>query len=153
MNAELITDKEIVADKIELTELANKLFMYCDAQQWQQMLDEVFTQKILFDMSSAGSGAPSMLAAKAVCEIWRQGFADLDEVHHQAGHYLITVKEDDADIFGYAVAFHYKKAAARGNSRSFVGSYDLKAIRTSEGWRLSQFKYNLKFIDGNTMLE
>ena len=31
MNAELIADKEVVAaDKIELTELANKLFMYYD---------------------------------------------------------------------------------------------------------------------------
>jgi hypothetical protein len=153
MKAELIADKEIIADKIELTELANKLFMYCDAQQWQQMLDEVFTTTIRFDMSSAGGDVADTLEAKAVCEIWRQGFVGLDAVHHQAGHYLITVKEDEADIFGYAVAFHYKKAATKGNRRSFVGSYDLKAIRTSDGWRLSQFKYNLKFIDGNTILE
>lgn len=74
MNAELIAYKEVVADKIELTELANKLFMYYDTQQWPRMLDEVFTQTILFDMSSAGGSAPSMLAANAVCEIWRQGF-------------------------------------------------------------------------------
>lgn len=75
-------------------------------------------------------------------------FADLDEVHHQAGYYLITVKENDAGIFGYTVAFHYKKSALKGDRRSFAGSYDLKAIQTSDGWRLSQFKYNLKFIDG-----
>jgi hypothetical protein len=63
----------------------------------------------------------------------------LDAIHHQAGHYLITVKEDEADIFSYAGAFHYKRAAIKGHSRSFVGSYDLKAIRTSGGWRLSGF--------------
>jgi SnoaL-like domain len=153
MNTELITDKEITTDKIELSKLANKLFMYCDAQQWQRMVDEVFTPTIQFDMSSAGGGAPTMMEAKAVCEIWRQGFVGLDTVHHQAGHYLITVRNDEADIFGYAVAFHYKKAATKGHTRSFVGSYDLKAIRTSDGWRLSQFKYNLTFIDGNITLE
>jgi hypothetical protein len=153
MNTELITDKELIADKIELTELTNKLFMYCDTQQWERMMDEVFTPTILFDMSSAGGGEPSMLAAKGVCDIWRQGFIDLDAVHHQAGHYLVTIRDDEADIFGYAVAFHYKKSAVRGNTRSFVGSYDLKAIRMPDGWRLSGFKYNLKFTDGNTTLE
>jgi hypothetical protein len=153
MNTELITDKELIADKIELTELSDKLFMYCDAQHWQKMLDEVFTPTIRFDMSSAGGGPASMLDAKAVCDIWKQGFIGLDSVHHQAGHYLITLKDDKADIFGYAIAFHYKKTATKGNTRHFVGSYDLKAIRTSDGWRLSQFKYNLKYIDGNTTLE
>ncbi len=153
MNTEFIAEKEILTDKMELTELANKLFMYFDAQKWQLMLNEVFTPTIGFDMSSAGGGAPTIVEAKAVCEMWRQVFSGLDSVHHQAGHYLITVKNDEADIFGYAVAFHYKKVATKGHTRSFVGSYDLKAVRTIDGWRLSEFKYNLKFIDGNATLE
>jgi hypothetical protein len=142
-----------VGDKIELTELANKLFMYCDARQWELLLKEVFTKSILFDMTSAGGGEPAMLEAQQVCDMWKNGFAGLDAVHHQAGHYLITVQNNEADIFGYAVAFHYKKEAIKGHSRSFVGSYDLKARRTGSGWRLSQFKYNLKYIDGNVTLE
>lgn len=144
---------EMIADKIELTELANKLYMYCDAQHWPQMLAEVFTEKIHFDMTSAGGVEPQVLEARAVCEMWREGFKGLDAVQHQAGHYLITVYGDKADIYAYAVAFHYKRSAKNGNSRSFVGSYDLKAIRTTTGWRLNQFKYNLKFIDGNASLD
>jgi SnoaL-like domain len=139
-----------ICDKMELTELANKLFMYTDAQQWKKMLAEVFTHEVWFDM---GNEEPQNLHATEICEAWRQGFIGLDAVHHQAGHYLITVSGDNADIYGYAVATHYKKTAAKGNSRKFVGSYDLKAIRTDNGWRLSQFKYNLKFIDGNILLE
>ena len=144
---------EIVADKIELTELANKLYMYCDLQQWQKMLDEVFTEKINFDVSNAGGGAPAVMPAKDVCDLWRQGFIGIDAVHHQAGHYLITIKDDSADIYAYAVATHFKKQAKNGNTRAFVGSYDLKAVRTARGWRLSQFKYNLKYIDGNAAME
>ena len=79
--------------------------------------------------------------------------SSLDAVHHQAGHYLITVSGVEAIIYGYGVATHYKKAAVKGHIRSFVGSYDLMAARTSSGWRLTQFKYNLKYIDGNAMLE
>ncbi len=74
-------------------------------------------------------------------------------MHHQGGHYLINMDGDIADIYAYAVATHFKKTAQMANTRTFVGSYDLKATRTSMGWRLGQFKYNLKFIDGNLNLE
>ena len=146
-------NRDVVSDKLELAELANKLFMYCDAQQWQRLLDEVFIPKIWFDMSSAGGHKPQAIDAKDICRMWADGFAGLDAIHHQAGHYLINVSVDQADIFAYAVATHYKKYATKGAVRSFVGSYDLKAEFTDKGWRLSQFKYNLKYIDGNVSLE
>jgi hypothetical protein len=146
-------ENELLKDKIELTELSNRLFMYCDAKQWDQMLAEVFIPVIWFDASSLGAGEPRSMAAKDVCNMWNEGLAGLDAIHHQSGHYLISVSGDNADIYGYATATHYKKAATKGNTRTFVGSYDLKAERTANGWRLSQFKYNLKYAEGNLSLE
>lgn len=104
-------------------------------------------------MSSAGGDVPKTLKAKEIGDMWEQGLRDLDAVHHQAGHYLIKVNGDDADIYGYAVATHYRKSALNGNSRAFVGSYDLLAVNTYTDWRLSSFKYNLKYVDGNAKLE
>ena len=144
---------QLIADKIELTELANKLFMYCDAKQWDKMMEEVFLPVIWFDASSAGAGEPTQMEAQAVCYMWDKGFEGIDAIHHQAGHYLIDVKNDQADIYAYAVATHYKREAVKGNTRIFVGSYDLKAERKATGWRLSQFKYNVKYIDGNIALQ
>ena len=135
-------------DKIELTELANKLFMYCDSFQWHKMQDEVFTEEVWFDMTSAGGDARKLRAIE-ICDMWMQGLSPLDAVHHQAGHYIITVEKNKADIYGYAVATHFKKSAQNGSTRTFVGSYDLKAEKTIKGWRLNQFKYNLKFLEGN----
>ena len=143
----------LAADKVELTELANKLFMYCDAKQWDKMLNEVFIPVIWFDASSLGAGGPCSMEVKEVCNNWEEGLRGLDAIHHQAGQYIITVKHDKADIYGYAIASHYKKAATKGHTRTFVGSYDLKAERTGDGWRLSQFKFNLKFMEGNVSLE
>lgn len=142
-----------LTDYQELTELANKLFMYCDARQWPKLLNEVFTAEIMFDMESAGGEKPGILPAQQVCEMWRDGFIALDAVHHQAGHYLISIERNNASIFAYAVATHFRKKATHGHTRTFVGSYDLEAIKTTTGWRLNKFKYNLKFIDGNTTLE
>jgi hypothetical protein len=145
-------DEQLFADKVEITELSNKLFMYVDAQQWDKVLDEVFTENVWFDMTSAG-GPAKELPAKEICELWREGFSGLDAIHHQAGHYLININETKADIYAYAIATHYKKTATKGNSRMFVGSYELKALKTVTGWRLSQFKYNLKYVDGNASLQ
>lgn len=146
-------DNQRVSDKIELQELANKLFMYVDAQQWNKVMMEVFTEKVWFDMQSAGGGEPKLVAAKDICSLWKDRFTDLSAVHHQAGQYLIDVNLDEANLFAYAVAFHFKPSAKNGKTRTFVGSYDLKAIRTDQGWRLNQFKYNLKYVDGNVTME
>jgi hypothetical protein len=146
-------DNQMLADKTELQELANKLFMYVDAQQWDKVLNEVFTENVWFDMQSAGGGTPGSIAAEDICSMWKDGFTGLDAVHHQGGQYLIDVNLNEANIFAYAVAFHFRQSAKNGKTRTFIGSYDLKAVRTGSGWRLNQFKYNLKFIDGNATLE
>ncbi|MEO6720624.1 MAG: nuclear transport factor 2 family protein [Ferruginibacter sp.] len=142
-----------IETKLELTGLANKLFMYTDSRDWQKLIDEVFTEYVDFDMSSAGAGPAKNLKALEICKMWKQGFHGIDSVHHQAGHYLITVNETSAEIYAYAVAMHFKKVATKGNTRSFVGSYNLQATNTEQGWRLTGFTYNLKFIDGNKELE
>jgi hypothetical protein len=67
-------------------------------KQWDQLLKEIFTSAIWFDASSAGAGEPHSIEAKDVCKMWDDGFAGLDAVHHQAGHYIITVEGDKADI-------------------------------------------------------
>ena len=146
-------DQQTLMDKLELQELANKLFMFTDSGQWSRLEAEVFAEKVWFDMTSAGGEKPSLLPAGDICALWKNGFTGLDAVHHQAGHYLVDVQENEAFIYAYAIASHYKKAAQKGSTRIFVGSYDLKAIRSPQGWRLNQFKYNLKYMDGNTTLE
>ncbi len=148
-----VMEQQALSDKWELQELANKLFMYTDSSDWEKLQTEVFTEDVWFDMQSAGGGAPENKSAQDICTMWQDGLEGLDAVHHQAGHYLINVENAEADIYAYAVATHFKKNAQKGTTRTFVGSYNLKAIRTEKGWRLNSFKYNLKYMDGNTTLE
>ena len=138
----------------ELIELANKLFIYTDYQQWDKLLSEVFTEEVWFDMSSLGAGDPKNFSAIEICNMWKSGFAGIDAVHHQSGNFLVKFPSDDtADIFCYAIALHYKKDATQGKTREFVGSYDLKAVYTDIGWRLKSFRYNVKFVNGNAELK
>lgn len=138
-------------EREQIIETINKLFVYTDYMKWQQLQQEVFTEEVLFDMSSLGSPIKTM-SAKAICDAWSEGFKDLDSVNHLAGNILVTIKEKDATVFAYATATHYKQAATKGKTREFVGSYDIHLTNTDAGWRIDQFKYNLKFISGNADL-
>jgi hypothetical protein len=137
----------------QVVEIVNKLFVYTDGRQWKKLLDEVFSASVLFDMSSAGGGGAATLPAKEICDAWEKGFEGIDAVHHQAGNYLVTINNTAATVQAYAIAIHFKKTAQHGNTRQFVGSYDLELSEVpGKGWRIYTFRYNLKFIDGNADL-
>lgn len=137
-----------------IIELVNKLFVYTDMRKWDKLQDEVFTEKITFDMTSVGAGPARELTAEEVCKMWHDGFVGIDHVHHHVGNIIVDFKtEVEAEVFCYATASHYKQAATQGKTREFIGSYDLHTSFTDIGWRLDSFKYNLKYITGNAELK
>lgn len=128
----------------EIIEIVNRLFIYTDQQEWEKLSTEVFTELVTFDMSSV-SGVPSrQMLASEICAMWKEGFAGIDAIHHQAGNYLVTIKDERADVFCYATATHYFKET--NNVKVFVGSYKLDLIRRKSGWRINGFRYNVKYL-------
>ena len=103
-------------------------------------------------MKSLGGSAQEM-SSKSICDIWDEGFKDIDQVNHLAGNYLVTIKtEKDATVFAYATATHYKESAKNGKTREFVGTYDFKLRLINDSWKIYSFTYNLKFLVGNLEL-
>lgn len=141
-----------LTDREQVIETVHKLFIYTDSRQWNKLQEEVFSESVLFDMSSLGMEA-KVTSAKSICETWESGFAELDAVNHLAGNLLVSIDREQADVFAYATATHYKSAATMGKTREFVGTYDLHLIHGENGWKIDQFKYNLKFMNGNLELK
>jgi hypothetical protein len=52
-------------------------------------------------------GEAIIMKAQEIVDAWDNGLKHLEAVHHQAGNYLIEVKENHADAFCYAIASHY----------------------------------------------
>lgn len=136
----------------QIIEVVNKLFIYTDYQQWQNLENEVFSNMVQLDMTSMG-GTDSEISAKAICEMWDAAFKELDAVNHLGGNYLVTINGNTADVFAYATATHYKKSAKKGTTREFTGSYGLHLKKTVNGWRIDRMKYNLKYASGNLDLK
>ncbi len=143
-------DRKIVKD--EIVETANKLFIYTDQRNWEGV-KATFADEVLFDMTSMAGGSPVMLKPQQIVDMWDAGLRKLKAIHHQVGNYLITVREEDADLFCYGIALHYLPNPTNDNTRAFVGSYDLHLLKTEWGWKIDRFKFNLKFIEGNKDLE
>jgi hypothetical protein len=146
---------EAKSKRDEIIEIVNKLFIYTDNQQWKKLTTEVFKETVNFDMSSMGAGDATQLKATQICKMWQDGFEGIDVIHHQAGNYLVKLKDEDttAEVFCYALASHYKESARGGQTREFAGSYDLHLVLTDYGWRIDGFKYNLKYVKGNASLK
>jgi len=132
----------------EIVEVINKLFVYTDMQEWEKLQNEVFSNDVMFDMSSLG-GPKEETSSKDICKMWKKGFAGLDAINHLAGNYLVHIQDNTASVFAYATATHYKASAAKGATREFVGTYNINLLKHGIGWRIYEFKYDLKYKTGN----
>jgi len=74
-------------------------------------------------------------------------------VHHQIGNFRVSINGDEATVFCYGVAYHYRPVKTGNSVRRFVGSYDLGLRRVEGTWKIHSFRFNAKFVDGNLTLE
>lgn len=140
-----------MTDREELIELVNKLFIYTDEKNWEKLKGEVFESFVFLDMTSLGGKAEKM-QSKAICDMWDEGFKGIDSINHLGGNYLVNASGDEASVFAYATATHFKESAKNGKTREFVGTYDLKMKKGENGWRINHFTYTLKYLNGNVDL-
>ncbi len=143
---------KLLSEQNEVIAVADRLFLCTDKRDWQCVKD-VFAPEVLFDMTSLAAGRPEKKTPQQIADGWEQGLKGLKAIHHQAGNYQVALKGNGADLFCYGIAFHYLPNPSNQNTRTFVGSYDYHLVKTEAGWKIDAFKFNLKFIDGNTDLE
>jgi hypothetical protein len=141
-----------VSEKESITELINTLFVSVDNRDWETAR-ACLADSVHFDVTSLGAPAPSDLTAEQVTSTWESGLAPIEHVHHQSGNFLIRLHGDQAECFCYATALHYRRVRSGNNIRRFVGSYDYRLARVDGRWRITQFKFNAKIVDGNLDLD
>jgi hypothetical protein len=128
------------------------LFIGTDRRDWS-LVRGCFAEQVLFDMTSLAGGEPVPLTPAQITDTWETGLRPLEHVHHQAGNLQISVDGTSATAFCYGIALHYRTTKDGNNVRRFVGSYDFELRFAAGLWRISAFRFNLKFVDGNRELE
>jgi hypothetical protein len=108
---------------------------------------------VLLDMTSLAGGVPQHVTPEAITAMWDEGLHLMQAVHHQIGNLRVTVTDDRATAFCYGIATHYRPTPSGRNVRTFVGSYDLGLVLIGSEWRIDEFRFTLKYLDGNLDLE
>ena len=138
-------------EREQIVEVLNKLFVFTDGKEWRRLINEVFAHYVWLDMTSMG-GTAEKITSTQICNMWEEGFKDLDAVHHQAGTYIISIDGASAEANGYSIASHYKEKANNGKTREFIGSYEFGLTKEDGEWKINKMKYNLKYMTGNADL-
>jgi hypothetical protein len=136
------TSIQDLIDQRDIHNVIVRLFVATDQRDWTGV-EECLTDDVLMDMTSLAGGEPARVTGSQIAAGWRDGLQPIDQVHHQVGNFRISINGDEADAFCYGVAYHYRNITSPDNTRTFVGSYDLHLARTSSGWRIDSFRFNL----------
>jgi hypothetical protein len=138
-------------DRFAIEDTMTALFVKTDERDWKGV-ENVFADKVQFDMTSLTGGKPQVLSPTDITAGWDKGLKGIEFIHHQSGNYRVWIHGDEADSKAYAIAYHYKKKLDNRNTRVFVGSYDYHLKKIEGKWKIDLFRFNLQFIDGNKEL-
>lgn len=139
-------------ERENVREVVTRLFISTDNRDWDTV-SRLFAAEVLFDMTSMVGGEPVKLTPQQIVASWEKGLKPLKAIHHQAGNFIVNTNQTEATVFCYGIASHYLPNKTNQNSRIFVGSYDIHLIKSGDNWQIDQFKFKLKYIDGNPNLE
>jgi hypothetical protein len=147
-----LQDYQNLLVKEDVRDVVNRLFISTDNRDWDAV-EAVFAPEVRFDMTSMVGGEPVTMKPADIVAAWDKGLEPLKAIHHQTGNYVISVDGNAADVFCYGIASHYLPNKTHRNTRVFVGSYNFHLVKNSGDWQIDEFKFNLKYIDGNPNLE
>lgn len=146
MKLDALLDKDAIGDVI------HQLFIGTDNRDWA-MVRTALAPRVHVDMTSLAGGEPSEVDGSELASMWEIGLRPIQAVHHQTGNLRVALDGDEAEAFCYGTATHFRPTASGRNVRTFVGSYDFRLARMVGTWRITLFRFNLKYLDGNLQLE
>jgi len=147
-----MSDLQDLLAKDAILDTINRLFIGTDSRDWA-MVRDALAPRLQVDMTSLAGGQPAEMAGADLAAAWETGLKPIQAIHHQTGNYRVTVLGDQAEAFCYGTATHYRPTRSGRNVRTFVGSYDFRLARLETKWRITSFRFNLKYVDGNLELE
>lgn len=136
-------NKEIIIETI------NRFFISVDEGNWEEVA-RIFNDDVMLDYSSMTGADPTVVSSQQIIREWKNLLPGFNKTHHQLGNYLITKNvENNILVHCYGTASHYLQHESGNNVWTVVGTYDLKLKESKGIYRISGFRFNMKFMDGN----
>ena len=131
-----------------LQETVARLFLAVDERDWEAAAN-IFSERVLLDYTSMAGGKPAILTPEQIIDSWKQILPGFDHTHHQVGNFITEIGLDQAIVVCYGTASHFLENPSSLNTWIVVGTYNFLLEREFDSWRITEMKFNLKYIDGN----
>jgi hypothetical protein len=132
-----------LTDREELVELLARYASIADTNDFDELPQTVFTDRVIWDFESVGAGRPVEIERGKFMEQLRTFFADWQATHHAITNHRIRLDGDVASVRAHVHAEHWLPPDVAPQDRNrwlVVGFYDNEAVRTRDGWRLSKVR-------------
>jgi 3-phenylpropionate/cinnamic acid dioxygenase small subunit len=137
-----------VTDHQELVELLARYASIADTQDFDELPETVFTDRVICDFESVGAGPQIEIERDVFMQQLRTFFADYQATHHAITNHRVRVDGDVASIRAHVHAQHWLPSDVAPQHRNrwlVVGFYDDEAVRTPDGWRLRKVRLTMTY--------
>jgi hypothetical protein len=131
-------DIQTLADRAEITDLFVNVGRCLDEHRFDD-LHALFTEDVVGTTPGGTQTGRDALVDQA-----RRNHEDYDRLTHQFASVLVEVDGDAASIRAYVTGSFGHEADPRPE-RVLIGLYRNKAVRTADGWRISELSVEPRF--------
>jgi hypothetical protein len=135
-------------DYIAITDLVQRYGQGTDTHDFD-LLRTCYGAEIEVDHSPTIGMGRMRVSADKWCQLAKQFHSQLDGDEHIMIPQSIVINGDTALCHVLMHASHFYRAANGSPYQSLVGTYDLKLIRTEDGWKIAESVQGVKWTEGN----
>ncbi|HEY7597602.1 MAG TPA: nuclear transport factor 2 family protein [Actinophytocola sp.] len=146
-------DVRALLDRAEITDTVVRMGWCLDRRDWAG-LRALFTDRVRTDYTALWGGEPQegpvdQLLSTSAQGSWRRTMDGLEATQHLITNVLVDVEGDEARTTANVVGVH-RLANPHGSPLWTVGgTYDIRLVRLSTGWRIRAITQDLAWVEGN----
>jgi hypothetical protein len=132
-----------LVDESDLRKLLLRLPWILDNREWDA-IGELFTEDAVMEVHGH-----QRTGRDAIVDGPRRDLARLYEAaYHNVGNIYIDIDGDEATIVTYCVAVHLPKASDPTSHFDAGAKWNVKAVRTEDGWRFDRWRLDPVWVAG-----
>jgi hypothetical protein len=142
-----------LADRAAITDTVTRMGWCLDRRDWDS-LKALFTKQVYTDYTALWGGEPQEATVDELLATdkqgsWRRTMDGLEATQHLITNILVDLDGDEARATANVVGVHRLVNPHGSPLWTVGGTYDLRLVRTGDGWRIRAITQGLTWVEGN----
>jgi hypothetical protein len=145
-----------LTDRAAITDTVVRMGWLLDRRDWAG-LRGLFTDRVYTDYTALWGGEPQegsvdQLLSTSAQGSWRRTMDGLEATQHLITNVLVDLHGDEARATANVLGVHRLPNPHGSPLWTVGGTYDMRLVRTADGWRIRAITQGLSWVDGNQQI-